>query len=240
MNRTDRLYALGEELRRAGTKGRSSAQLAATFEVSARTIKRDVLALQESGMPIRVMPGPGGGYVLDSAASLPPVNFTPTQAIAVAAALASTRGTPFTGDGATALAKAFDVLDEGSRRRAKELGARLWINDDPTEPPPGAMRGPAAGARAVEEALHRRVVVMLDYTDAHGARTRWRVEPMMMALTYGHWYLIGWCRERDAVRWFRWDRVRDAHLTREPVAERELSAIGEFPANARPIGPQLE
>lgn len=69
---------------------------------------------------------------------------------------------------------------------------------------------------------------------------RRRAEPMMMALTYGHWYLIGWGRKRDAVRWFRSDRVRDLHLTSEPVAERHLSAIGECPATARPVGVQLE
>lgn len=108
-----------------------------------------------------------------------------------------------------------------------ELGARLWVNDDPAEPPPGSTVGPAAGARVVEEALHRRLVVVLDYSDARTAQTRRRVEPMMMALTYGHWYLIGW---------FRWDRVRDAYLTREPVTERELSVIGEFPPTARPVG----
>ncbi|WP_129669037.1 helix-turn-helix transcriptional regulator [Phytoactinopolyspora endophytica] len=236
MNRTDRLYALTEELRRAGTKGRTSAQLAVLFEVSLRTIKRDVLALQESGLPIWAQPGPGGGYVLDAAATLPPVNFTPSQAIAVAVALASVKDAPFSADGASALAKVFDVLDDESRRRAEALSARLWINDDPAEPPPGATDGPRAGARAIEEALHRRVVVVLDYTDAQGAQTRRRVEPMMMALTYGHWYLIGWCRERDGVRWFRWDRVRDARLTPEPASERDLAVIGEFPPTARSIG----
>lgn len=236
MNRTDRLYALTEELRRASAAGRTSAQLAAIFEVSERTIKRDVLALQESGTPIRAQPGPGGGYVLDAAASLPPVNFTPSQAIAVAVALASVRQAPFSMDGATALAKVFDVLDPETRQRAEQLGARVWVNDDPADPPPSAVPvGPLAGARAIEEALHRNVVVVLDYVDAHGAHTRRRVEPMMMALTYGHWYLIGWCRMRNGARWFRWDRIHDAHLTREAAEERELAAIGEFPATARTV-----
>src|SRR5262245_60596613 len=219
MNRTDRLYALTEELRRAGTGGRTSAELAKRFEVSGRTIKRDVLALQESGLPIWAQGGPGGGYVLDAAASLPPLNFTPAQAVAVAVALASVHHAPFAADGATALAKVFDILDADSRRRATALGSRIWVNDDPHEPPPGATNGPVAGARVIEEALHLRRVVALDYLDAKSDRTRRRVEPMMLALTYGHWYLIGWCQERDAVRWFRWDRIRDARLTKEAAPE---------------------
>lgn len=236
MNRTDRLYALAEELRRAGGQGRTSAQLAASFEISPRTVKRDIAALQQAGTPIWAQPGPGGGYVLDVAATLPPVNFTPAQAVAVAVALAAVKRAPFASDGASALAKVFDVLDDASRQRAAELGARIWVNDDPTDPPPRATAGPAAGAAAVEEALRRKVVVVLDYTDAGGVPTRRRVEPLMMALTYGHWYLVGWCRERDAVRWFRWDRVRDARPTREAVPERPLSVIGEFPPTARPVG----
>lgn len=236
VNRTDRLYALVEELRRAGARGRTSAALAATFEVSPRTIKRDILAVQESGVPVWARAGPGGGYVLDAAATLPPVNFTPQQAIAVAVALASVQRAPYATDGAAALAKVFDVLDPASRRRAEDLAARLWVNDDPAFPPPGANR-PIAGraARAIEEALHGRLVVVLDYTDAHGVQTRRRVEPMILALTYGHWYLIGWCREREGVRWFRWDRVRDARVTNDRTPDRDLALIGEFPPTARTV-----
>ncbi|MEQ7124881.1 WYL domain-containing protein [Actinopolymorpha sp. B11F2] len=238
MNRTDRLYALTEELRRAGSNGRTSAELAMKFEVSGRTIKRDILALQESGVPIWAQGGSGGGYKLDASASLPPLNFTPAQAIAVAVALASAQRAPFALDGATALAKVFDILDADSRRRAEALGARIWVNGDPSNLPPGATVGRAAGARVIEEALHRGLVVVLDYIDAHGARTRRRVEPIMLALTYGYWYLIGWCRERDAVRWFRWDRVRNARLTKEAVHQRELSVIGEFPPTAHSVRPE--
>ena len=237
VNRTGRLYALTEELRRAGAEGRTSAELAKKFEVSRRTIKRDILALQESGLPIWAQGGPGGGYTLDVAASLPPLNFTPAQAIAVAVALASAQRAPFAIDGATALAKVFDILDPDARRRAEALGARIWVNGDPSNPPPGATAGPAAGAWVIEEALSRGLVVVLDYIDAHGACTRRRVEPMMLALTYGFWYLIGWCRERDAVRWFRWDRVRNARLTKEVAQERELSVIGEFPPTAHSVRP---
>jgi len=74
VNRTDRLHALSEELRRAGQHGRTAARLAGWLEVSTRTIKRDVAALQQAGLPVWSQAGPGGGYVLDEAATLPPVN----------------------------------------------------------------------------------------------------------------------------------------------------------------------
>ncbi|GAB3860390.1 helix-turn-helix transcriptional regulator [Dactylosporangium cerinum] len=54
MNRTDRLYALVEELRAVAPRPRSARWLATRFEVSTRTIERDIGALQESGVPIWV------------------------------------------------------------------------------------------------------------------------------------------------------------------------------------------
>ena len=60
MNRLDRLYAVVEELRAVGPSGRSARRLAERFEVSVRTIERDILALQEAGVPIAANPGRGG------------------------------------------------------------------------------------------------------------------------------------------------------------------------------------
>jgi predicted DNA-binding transcriptional regulator YafY len=61
MNRVDRLYAVVEELRAAGPAGRSARRLAERFEVSVRTIERDILALQEAGVPISSQVGRRGG-----------------------------------------------------------------------------------------------------------------------------------------------------------------------------------
>ena len=65
MNRTDRLYAIVEELRARAPRSLRASDLAERFEVSARTIERDVLALQEAGVPIWSQRGPRGGYALD-------------------------------------------------------------------------------------------------------------------------------------------------------------------------------
>lgn len=64
MNRTDRLYALTEELRRVAPRARTARQLADRFEVSVRTIERDLSALQQSGVPIWASTGPSGYSVV--------------------------------------------------------------------------------------------------------------------------------------------------------------------------------
>jgi predicted DNA-binding transcriptional regulator YafY len=227
MNRTDRLYAIIEELRRAGPRGRTSARLADRFEVSARTVKRDLLALQDAGAPIAAQVGRGGGYVLDPVATLPPLNVTESQAVAIAVALASMPTGPFVLDGQAALEKILDVMGPGGRAKVDELAGRIWVRPD------GVRR--AAVVRAVEESLRERVVVELDYTDRTGAQTfKRRVEPHLIAFTGGHWYLLAWCLTRHAPRWFRWDRINNATVTRTPVQERDIhDTFGVPPPGAR-------
>src|SRR5262249_6444891 len=95
VNRTDRLYALVEELRGHAPQTVRASELAERFEVTTRTIERDLLALQEAGVPIWAQPGPGGGYGLNVDTTLPPLNLTPAEAAAIATALAATRAMPF-------------------------------------------------------------------------------------------------------------------------------------------------
>ncbi len=227
MNRTDRLHALSEELRRAGRRGRTAARLAGYLEVSTRTIKRDVAALQQGGLPVWAQAGPGGGYVLDEAATLPPVNFTPAQAVAVAVAFAAQTDAPYAVDGRAALEKILDVLDPAARERAGHLAGRVWVRTSPAKRP--------AVLTAVEEGLAQRRVLVLRYRDRLGRSSHRRVEPHLLARTDDQWYLVGWCHTRRAPRWFRWDRIEGADLTTEPVPDRDPALFSTPPPDAHPV-----
>lgn len=247
VNRTERLYAISEELRRAGRAGTSGPRLARLLEVSERTIKRDVGALQQAGAPIWAQAGPGGGYVLDASASLPPVNFSPSQAVAVAVALAGMPpGSPFAVDGAAARGKVFDALAPADRARAAGLAERVWFDVDRRRPSPAGegslpgdtgtgADGAAAVLRAVEDALAGRRVLALRYRSASGEVSRRLVEPILLAHMRGSWYLVAWCRAREAVRWFRLSRIEKADVTREAHDPRPVSEAGEPPPGATPV-----
>jgi predicted DNA-binding transcriptional regulator YafY len=302
VNKTERLYAVAEELRRAGPAGTTGPRLARRLEVSERTIKRDVSALQQAGLPIWAQAGPGGGYVLDASASLPPVNFTPQQAVAVAVALAALPpGSPFAVDAAAAQGKVWDALGPEARERATALAARVWIDHGPRPAPDGGARpdadvadvadatlsaalsggtrgadptsesaGAAAGGsvppgaevggaspdtaaasdgpvprarvrlqvlRAVEQSLARSLVLAIRYRDARGGWSARRVEPVILAHAGGLWYLIAWCRSREAIRWFRLDRIERADLTGEPYEPRPVAEVGSPPSGAASVAP---
>lgn len=229
MNRTERLYAIAEELRAAGPAGRTSAWLAKRLEVSTRTVKRDVDALLQAGVPLWTQPGPGGGYVLDAVGTMPPLNITGAEAAAIAVALAALPALPFAADGRSALTKVLAAMPPAERERADAIAARLWMRVPERTPRP-------AVARVLDEAVRRRLVTVLRFEDRTGTVTERAVEPVALAATGGHWHLLAWCRLREGPRWFRTDRIRSAHLTTEPAPEHDPATLfGIPPEDARPV-----
>ncbi|MFE9958609.1 helix-turn-helix transcriptional regulator [Micromonospora sp. NPDC005299] len=212
MNRTDRLYALVEELRAVSPRPRSARWLAGRFEVSTRTIERDITALQGAGVPIWAEPGRTGGYVVDRARTLPPVNLTPGEAVAMAVALHRLGGTPFAPAAGAALRKLVAVMPPADAAEAHRLAGRVHlIGGGPAAPVPAA----------VADAVTARRVLRLTYADRAGATSARDVEPLAYLGNPTHWYLVAWCRLRDGLRCFRTDRIVAVRPLAEPVT-REL------------------
>ena len=218
MNRTDRLYALVEELRAVAPRPRSARQLAGRYEVSTRTIERDVLALQEAGVPIYAVAGRCGGYVIDKALTLPPLNFTAAEMVAMAVSLARVEPTPFASALRSALRKVLAAAPAAQAAEAAQLMDRVRLIGTGN---PGSGGPPSP----VQEAITARHVLLLDYRDRHDVMTTREVEPVAFAATRAHWYLIAWCRLRDGARAFRLDRIRAAVDTGEPAPQRSYADL---------------
>jgi predicted DNA-binding transcriptional regulator YafY len=234
MNRTDRLYAIVEQLRHNGRRGRTADWLAQHLEVSPRTIKRDIAALQAAGTPIAGQDGRGGGYQL-ATETLAPVALTSAEVGAIAVAVGSDPHLPFAPDGRTALTKLLRTMSASQREEIARITSAVWVRS-------GGPRGASRSCiRIVDEAIRRGVAITINYED--GARriteTR-RIDPLAVARTGGRWYVLAWCHVRLAGRWFRFDRIRRATLTRTPVVRRDLVKVfGAPPADAQPVSSRL-
>ncbi|MDR6690919.1 putative DNA-binding transcriptional regulator YafY [Microbacterium sp. 1154] len=215
MNRTDRLYGLVEELRAVSPRPRSARRLAERFEVSMRTIERDLAALQASGVPIWAEPGRTGGYVIDASATLGPAGFTLDEALAVLIGLGTLQRGPFRHSARTAMRKVLAVMPEDDAARARALASRVHLLE--TE-------GDAAVPSEFAAALRADRVVSLRYEDASGVESTREVEPLGSIGKDGQWYLVAWCRLRDGVRAFRGDRMRSIEVTQERPPRRALRA----------------
>src|SRR4051795_2928932 len=140
MSRTERLFALTEYLRGRRT-GVTAEALAERFEVTVRTIYRDLDALRAAALPLSAERGRGGGYALDRSYSLPPVNFTAREAallVALGRFAIDMRLLPFADTLESALDKVRAALSTSAQRellsRLKEL-AFLGVPALPSKKP---------------------------------------------------------------------------------------------------------
>lgn len=74
------------------------------------------------------------------------------------------------------------------------------------------------------ESVAARQVVRLSYIDRNGVVTEREVEPVIFLAAAQDWYLIGWCRLREAPRLFRLARIRTAYLLDEANPPRDLES----------------
>lgn len=206
MNRTDRLVAMVLHLQ--GRRLVRAEDLARRFEVSLRTVYRDMAALGEAGVPIS---GEAGvGYTLVRGYHLPPVMLTAEEAGALF--LGGELVREFTdaslrAPSAAALDKLRAVLPVEQRDHVERTARTTVVVGG--RRPEGSTGGAApALLRPLQDAVARRRVARIRYRGRDDAEELAReVEPLGVVFYSGRWYLVAWCRLRGGLRHFRLDRM---------------------------------
>jgi predicted DNA-binding transcriptional regulator YafY len=196
--------------------GQKAAELADALGVSVRTLHRYLAALEEMGIPIYAERGPAGGISLVPGYRLPPLMFSPEEAVAVclgASLVEQVWGTLYVQAAAGAMAKVENVLP--GEQRAEIAWARQSLHAT------GMHRtDPSALAPLLERlriAAHERRQVEMLYQGSSGARALQRlVDPYALVHRAGWWYLVGYCHLRQALRTFRLDRILRLELCATP------------------------
>lgn len=122
--------------------------------------------------------------------------------------------TPYAGAARTAARKIAASTPGPASAAARELAARIVALPAPTD---------STVRTAVEQALTKGTVLRLSCVDATGRRSDRAVEPAGPLTADGRWYLIAWCRTRQAG--FRLDRITAATPTAEPAQPHDLTEL---------------
>ncbi|MFO0678379.1 MAG: HTH domain-containing protein [Polyangiaceae bacterium] len=220
MKRKSRLFALAEHLR-GRRSGVTAKELADRFGVTERTMYRDLDALREADLPVTAERGPGGGFALDRAYTLPPVNFTPREAallLALGRFAREMRVVPFVDTLASALDKVRGALSKSAQRELTTHLDTLSFVGVPASDIPKEVR------RGVEEAWFERQPLVLHYRGADGVRTTRRVRIESVVMDRQFTFLN--CRDldKDDARQFRLDRIEGTSRDSGP------SRVGAAPA----------
>ena len=208
MQRQARLLAITEFLRARKT-GVTAAQLAERFNVTLRTIYRDLDALRDAELPVLAEQGRGGGYALDRHYSLPPINLNPREA-AVLTALGTyavaMRLLPFPEAMNRALDKVRGALSASAQRELLDVMKQLQFVGIPAH---GAS---AEVTRAVEEAWFGQRALEITYVSSNGERTvrQIRIESLVLERTLT--FLNCFDASKQERRQLRLDRVERARV----------------------------
>jgi predicted DNA-binding transcriptional regulator YafY len=208
MRRAERLFRLVRELR--GRSVSRAEDLATHFEISVRTVYRDIAHLQASGLPIE---GEAGvGYILRPGFDLPAMTFTFEQIDALAVGLSFVE---VAGDESLSLA---------AREARAKLQAALPEPDKhklDNAPFFASRREGRAGPRMkiVREAIRKAQILHLSYADKDDKMSDRRVRPLAIWAFTDGWLFVGWCELRRDFRAFRLDRISAITETGEQFSE---------------------
>jgi predicted DNA-binding transcriptional regulator YafY len=212
MNRLDRLTAILTHLQSKKTV--KAQEIADRFEISLRTVYRDIRALEEAGVP--VIGEAGIGYSLVEGYRLPPVMFTKEEALSFLVAeklLEHLTDKESSSHFHEAMYKIKAVLRSSEKDILDNMAPLIAVKPKRENQ---IRNGKARHFQNILTALAEKSVLSIEYqTLEKDVVTERSLEPIGIYFAYDKWYLIAWCRLRSAYRTFRVDRIRKAKIADE-------------------------
>lgn len=211
-------------------------ELAQDADVTTRTIRRDLQALEEAGFPIyddkshddgrtrwrlngQAFRGLGTGLTV---AELCALYFSRTL-------LETLAGTPFRADLESAFDKLGGVLTPHMQQFLDQLPRVIATKAEPGRTPDGAAEATVIG-KALEATLQHRQADLTYHSSSSERTKQYRIHPYRLAYAQGAMYLLAFVPEYDEIRTFAVDRIEQLSL----LEERFTPAEDDVPADAFP------
>jgi len=224
MNHIERLNAILIHLQ--SKRIVKASEIAERFEISLRTVYRDIRALEESGVPIGAEAGVG--YFLMDNYKLPPVMFTKEEASALL--FGEKLVEKMSDDGmkaefCSALFKIKAILNPEEKDRLEKLYSQISVLNYTTS----NENFNRLFLSEIQQAMVSKQVLEIDYQAGYGApATKRLVEPIGLCNYSRRWHLFAWCRLRSEYRDFRLDRIQDLRISTENFKGKQHISMDEF------------
>ncbi len=189
--------------------GITAARLADRLDITPRSVRRQIANLREAGIPVAGVSGPAGGYHLGRGLRLPPLLFSPTEALGLVMAVLDGhhRAADPEDPVGSALAKILRALPDhvAAQADAVRLAAAPAADRGAARPDPDLT---ATLVSACSESRQ----VQLGYRSESGSSWDVDVEPWAVVVRHSRWYLLCRSLSADAIRAYRVDRVQSVRV----------------------------
>lgn len=217
MNRIDRLTAIILLLQ--GGK-RTASEIAKRFEISKRTVLRDIEALCEMGVPIAAEPGALGGYTLMPGYAVAPLSLTFRETLLLRLALSSVSqlsDTPFKQERESLLAKMQALIPAQHQQSTEPLLQAIRL-----DVPERAYATPFI--EQLLESARAGQWLAVSYRSERGASQQ-TILPHRIYSSTGFWYCEAYSHERREERTYRVDRFIDVKIAQPPESVEPLPSL---------------
>ena len=181
----------------------SAAKLAEKFEVSKRTILRDMEQISLAGIPVKSVPGAGGGYSIMEGYKLDGRLVNAGDQTSIVTAL-------------TGFLSAYDgkryneLLEKISSIVPKEQQQTIFYDFGAT----GENNEIQITLKALEKAIHDKNAVQISYVNATGGTSDRLIEPLALSYRWYAWYLLAYCTVKQDYRIFKLARISSLEPTK--------------------------
>ncbi|SET16614.1 Predicted DNA-binding transcriptional regulator YafY, contains an HTH and WYL domains [Natronincola peptidivorans] len=180
-------------------------ELAEMFDVSVRTILRDIDAIDLAGIPIVTYQGVNGGIGIAEGYRLDRSLLTSEDMAEIITTLKGVAGSIPHSRQEIVIGKLENTMEPSQLEKLQNKANQLIIDLSPW----GGNEAFKEKIAAIKKAINTHKEIQLIYKDAEGEKTERKIEPYSLVLKGQKWYLYGWCSMREDFRYFKLIRIQE-------------------------------
>ena len=192
-------------------------ELADMFEVSPRTIYRDIDTISMAGIPVRSTSGVGGGFEIMQEYKIERKVFSAADLSAILMGLSGLSNMIRGDELVNALAKVKSFIPADRAKDIELKANQIYIDLSPWM----GNRNIQPYLEVIKTALQESKLLSFEYVAHHGDKTTRTVEPYQLVLKSSHWYWQGYCHKRNDFRLFRLSRMSNLKMQEETFTPRD-------------------